>query len=409
MRPGSQGADDLVVGIGGPAGSGKTTLGRELATSQRLPLLDLDSVTNPLLDLLGADGPGGHWLRSDRASTIRAGRYAALREVARDVVATAGGAVLVAPFTAELRGGREWLLLQEALHPCKIQMIQLTGNEDLFAGRRAGRTASRDRYRPPSNPGPAATVPGIPVIGVPADLTTGQQLTRVCVALGRRTPLDAANPLFDNDFDAVLFDLDGSLVDSTASVIRSWHRFAVELDVPLEALHENHGQPARTLVERVLPPERTEAGLARITALEVADAAGVRPNIGASSLFASVPTDRRAIVTSGSVPIATARLAAAGLPRPGVLISSEDVPRGKPDPAPYLLAARRLGVEPTRCLVVEDAAAGIRSARAAGCQVLAVTGTEPVAQLAEAALVVDGLDRVTVQVEDGALRLLPRP
>ena len=88
-------------------------------------------------------------------------------------------------------------------------------------------------------------------------------------------------------------------------------------------------------------------------------------------------------------------------------MTADDVPRGKPDPAPYLLAAEKLGVPPERCLAVEDAPAGIASARAAGCQVLAVTGTAPAGELAAAALTVDGLDRVAVRVDDEGLRLKP--
>ena len=126
---------------------------------------------------------------------------------------------------------------------------------------------------------------------------------------------------------------------------------------------------------------------------------------GARALFASLPEHRRAVVTSGTPPIATARLRAAGFPLPRTLVTADDVTRGKPDPQPYLLAAQRLGVPPDRCLAVEDAPAGIASARAAGCQVLAVTGTAPAEELADAALTVDGLDRVAVHVDDEALRL----
>ena len=206
---------------------------------------------------------------------------------------------------------------------------------------------------------------------------------------------------------ALLFDLDGVLVDSTASVTRSWDRFAAEFDVSSAALQENHGQPAQTLVERLLGPDRVAEGLARIEAIEVDDAAGVEAVPGAQALFASLPEDRRAVVTSGTPPIATARLRAGGFPLPRTLVTADDIERGKPDPQPYLLAAHRLGVPPDRCLAVEDAPAGIASARAAGCQVLAVTGTAEAEELAAAALIVDGLDRVAVRVDGDVLRLEP--
>ncbi len=112
-------------------------------------------------------------------------------------------------------------------------------------------------------------------------------------------------------------------------------------------------------------------------------------------------------MTSGSVPIATARLAAAGYDQPDVFVTVDDVVHGKPDPEPFLLAATRLGVDPSRCLVVEDAPAGIAAARAAGCAVIALTGTTADEEL-HADLVVDGLDAVGLEImASGALRLVP--
>src|SRR5262245_27909417 len=107
--------ETVVVAVAGVAGSGKSTLGRALAKALGAPLLDLDSLTNPLLDALPAETLGGHWLASPHSAAIRDGRYAALRSVAGDTVATAGRAVLVAPFTEELRGGEAWSKLLTAI------------------------------------------------------------------------------------------------------------------------------------------------------------------------------------------------------------------------------------------------------------------------------------------------------
>jgi mannitol-1-/sugar-/sorbitol-6-phosphatase len=394
--------DRIVIAVAGVAGSGKTTLGRALARELGLPVIDLDAVTTPLLEALPADVFGGHWLTSPHAAQIRAGRYAALCAVAADAVATAGGAVLVAPFTAELAGGDEWRMLREAVGPDILHVVHIEGDPALFAARRAERGEQRDAHRPD---GPAP-VPAIEVVPVDAELSTAQQLERLRPALGVRRPVDPDDPLFSRSFDAVLFDLDGTLVDSTASVVRSWRRFAEHYGVSAEALHENHGQPARTLIAKLLPDGLAAEGLARITDLEVTDAVDLPPVRGARAFFDAVPPGRRAIVTSGTRVLATARLAAAGFTPPEVFVTADDVTRGKPDPEPFLTAAARLGVDPARCLVVEDAAAGIAAARAAGCGVLAVTGTVTADEL-PADLVVDGLDAVAVSVGPEGLRLRP--
>ncbi|WP_285687721.1 AAA family ATPase [Actinoplanes sp. NBRC 103695] len=173
-----QPAGPVVVAVAGVAGSGKSTLGRALATALGAPLLDLDSLTNPLLDGLPPDVLGGHWLASPHSAAIRDGRYAALRAVARDALATAGRAVLVAPFTAELRGGPEWDLLRGAAGD-DLRVVHLAGEAALFTARRAGRAEIRDRHRTALPPEP----PSVPVIPVDAEIPTDQQLQVVLAAL----------------------------------------------------------------------------------------------------------------------------------------------------------------------------------------------------------------------------------
>lgn len=171
----------LAIAVSGAAGSGKSTLGRELARALRAPAIDLDTVTNPLLDRLapGLLDAGGHWLASGHADRIRAGRYAALRATAAEVVATTGLVVLIAPFTAELRGAREWDELVAELAPATVRMVHLHGDERLLQGRRTARGEQRDQFRPATAP----DAPVIEVIEVDACLPTVDQMALVLAAL----------------------------------------------------------------------------------------------------------------------------------------------------------------------------------------------------------------------------------
>jgi sugar-phosphatase len=175
----------------------------------------------------------------------------------------------------------------------------------------------------------------------------------------------------DKTFLAVLFDMDGTLIDSTAAVRRAWRRWADEEGVEVARLAGTSGLPARQIVAGLLPADRRAAALARYTHIATHDLTGVEVLPGATGALAST-AGRHAIVTSSSRDVTMARMAAAGLPLPEVVLTAEDVPRGKPDPAGYLLAAQRLGVPPGRCLVVEDTEVGVAAGRAAGCPVLGV-------------------------------------
>ena len=182
-------------------------------------------------------------------------------------------------------------------------------------------------------------------------------------------------------FAAVLFDLDGTLVDSTPAVERSWRTLAAEHGVVLD-FGTFHGIPAAQAVPMVLGDGVDHAAaVARLTELEIADNDGVAELPGAAAALADVPPGRAAIVTSCTAPLADVRIGAAGLRAPDVVVTADLTPLGKPDPAPYLLAARLLGVDPADCLVVEDAPAGLLSARSAGAATLALGTTYDLAEL----------------------------
>jgi sugar-phosphatase len=126
---------------------------------------------------------------------------------------------------------------------------------------------------------------------------------------------------------------------------------------------------------------------------------------GAAELVRSVPDGRWAVVTSGRRHLATGRLQWANLPVPRIMVPADEVTRGKPDPEPYLKAAQLLGVDPRECLVIEDAPAGIRAARAAGMKVIALTSTYPASELTEADAIVPALRQIQVTQMDGKLRV----
>jgi sugar-phosphatase len=207
--------------------------------------------------------------------------------------------------------------------------------------------------------------------------------------------------------DAVLLDLDSTLVDSMPSLVRSWSRWAEEHALTPAQVRSavGHGLTAAAIVARLLPPEQCAAGLARIGELETSDVADVTALPGAHELLSALPPDRWAIVTSGNQQVARARLRAAGLPDPAVLVTADDVRRGKPDPEPYLLGALRVGADPARCLVVEDAPAGLTAARAAGMLAIGVTTTHAATDL-DAHVVVEGLQNLRVGLDGDALTIV---
>jgi sugar-phosphatase len=219
------------------------------------------------------------------------------------------------------------------------------------------------------------------------------------------TPPELLAPLAGRRFAAVLFDMDGTLIDSTPVVVRSWITWALERGIPPERLEGHHGVPSAQIVRGLVPESDVEEAIARINALEIADVEGITLLPGAAEAVAALPEARRAIVTSCTRPLAAARIAAAGLRAPSVVVTADDVTTGKPDPAPYLLGARRLGVDPADCLVVEDAPSGLLSARTAGAATLAVTTTTPAEQL-DADAVVGTLADVRFAADGDGIRVL---
>jgi len=184
---------------------------------------------------------------------------------------------------------------------------------------------------------------------------------------------------------ALLFDLDGVLIDSTPAVIRVWTQWALARGFdPVEVVRTAHGRPSISTIREYLPHADHEAENRVVESGEIADLNGVVPLPGAKELLEALPPERWTIVTSCTRQLGRTRLRAAGLPIPSRLITCDDVKNGKPDPEPYLKGASLLGFAARDCIVVEDAPAGIRAGKEAGARVIACRTTSAEQELTDA-------------------------
>jgi sugar-phosphatase len=214
-------------------------------------------------------------------------------------------------------------------------------------------------------------------------------------------------PLPNRPFSAFLFDMDGTILTSIKAAERVWGQWAASHGLDVDAfLPTIHGKRTEETIRALdLPGVDPLAEAAFITRAEIEDVAGVEAIAGVATFLASLPRERWAIVTSAPRLLAEARIAAAGLPVPEVLVAAEDVERGKPAPDPFLLGARKLGVAPADCLVFEDTLAGLRSAAAAGMASIVVTATHSHPVDTDVTAVLDYEELRAVRTSDGQLRV----
>ncbi len=197
---------------------------------------------------------------------------------------------------------------------------------------------------------------------------------------------------------AILFDMDGVLVDSTAAVVRAWSKWALAnaLD-PKAVIDGAHGRRTIETVRAFAPHINAEEEAQRIENAEALDLEGVAVIPGAAQLLHSLPAAQWGVVTSATRPMATARLRDTGLIVPRVLVSADDVANGKPHPEPYLQGAAGLGIAAELCLVFEDSPAGIRAANSAGMRVIALQTTYPPEELHEARGMIGNFTEIHVE------------
>ncbi|MEF2979019.1 HAD-IA family hydrolase [Subtercola sp. YIM 133946] len=212
--------------------------------------------------------------------------------------------------------------------------------------------------------------------------------------------MTTAHPAPTRVFATALFDMDGTLIDSTPAVDRSWTRWGEEYGMDPSFRIGMHGRPARDIVTSLLPPDRVDEAFARVEQLELDDTDDIVVLPGAAELLGSLPDAQRAIVTSCTRRLAAVRIAGSGIPAPATVVTVDDTSRGKPNPDPFLEGARRLDVDPHDCVVFEDAPAGLAAAKAAGCFTIAVVSTHQRAEL-DADIVVDSLADVLLTPAPG--------
>lgn len=194
---------------------------------------------------------------------------------------------------------------------------------------------------------------------------------------------------------AVLFDLDGVLVESRESTERVWLAWAQKNSIEEGALRSAmHGVRSAEVVRSLRPDLDAAAEADEIERRQAEDTEGLRAIPGAVAALRALKGDRVAVVTSGTRPLALARLAAVGIEPPAVIVFAGDVARGKPDPEGYLTAARRLGADPAEALVVEDAPPGIEAAKAAGMAAVALPSTHAREELNAADVVIETLEEL---------------
>jgi haloacid dehalogenase superfamily, subfamily IA, variant 3 with third motif having DD or ED/haloacid dehalogenase superfamily, subfamily IA, variant 1 with third motif having Dx(3-4)D or Dx(3-4)E len=209
---------------------------------------------------------------------------------------------------------------------------------------------------------------------------------------------------------AILFDLDGTLIDSAFRIQRLWADWGKRHGIPARSILEvMHGRRADETIRLVAPHLPLQDEVYALETDEVSDMDGVNPYSSAKDLLSKLSLRQWAIVTSGSLRVASARVRHVGLPTPEVFITADDVRIGKPAPDGYLLAANRLHVHPAECVVIEDAPAGIQAGKAAGMKVIGVASSRLPEELSQADVVVHQLADMDLHTTSSGIGIYFKP
>lgn len=206
-------------------------------------------------------------------------------------------------------------------------------------------------------------------------------------------------------YEALLFDMDGTILMSLAAAERAWSAWADRIRVPAgDVLAYMHGRRAMDTISHFLPATRDlDAEVRWLDERELEDLDGVAEVPGAGAFLRALPSRRWAVVTSANRALALKRIEAAGLPAPPVLVSSDDVSIGKPDPEGYIRATQILRVKATSCVVFEDSHAGLTAGFAAGAEVVRIVETQAADEL-PVRMTLDGYKGMSASLEGNSVR-----
>ncbi len=204
---------------------------------------------------------------------------------------------------------------------------------------------------------------------------------------------------------AIIFDLDGTLVDSTICIEKTWKKWAKKHNIETVALASIHGMTSYKTISLIAPHLDAEKATIEFDKEEIKETEGLKLIAHADKILNMLPAEKWAIATSGSNKLATSRLSHVGLPIPKILVTSDDITNSKPHPEPYLLAAKYLDISPEDCVVFEDSLAGIKAGKTAGAKVIGITTLFKKEDLSDTDAVINDFSDVKIHIKHDKLEL----